>query len=973
MSIKAQLLQKKNLWHVGAIVLFLAITIGYFSPVFDGYTINQGDVTNWSGAAQEIIDYRENSDEAVHWTNSMFSGMPGVQISGSSPGMIILDEMREALSLWLPRPANSLFLYFIGFYILGLTLKIKPSISALGAIAYGLSSYFIIILQAGHNTKALAIGYAPLVLASFLWSYRSKKMILPLALSALFMAFELRANHLQITYYLGMVLVAVGIFELVNAIKGKTLPNFSKRTIGLLAVYGLAIGLNYGNIKGTLDYAQFTTRGGSELTINADGSEKEEAKKRSGLDTEYITAWSYGVGETFSLIVPNFKGGATGAIGTSEENKDIIKNIDREYKKNIVGMNQYWGEQPFTSGPVYIGIIVVYLAFLAMFYVNDKMKWGLLAVTIFTIMLSWGKNYLGFTEFFLEYLPGYNKFRAVTIILFVAELALPLLAILFLSKLIKKREEIAQNLIPFFGVTGFFVLLFVLFMVAPTLFNNFLTIGELTQWNGLVEGLDVSKAEELQKINYYDGMFEELERVRIEIFSADVMRSLIYLILGAGAIFFAIKNSDFAKKALIPVLAIFIIFDLLSVDFRYLGNETKPQKGQREAEWKKTWKQKYPVVAAAGDKQILKFELADPIIKKDVDEKVSALKKSLRSKKIKGGEFSRQIEQKEFRTLGRQTNFRVYEQGNPFNSSRASYFHKSIGGYHGAKLGPYQELIEFHLSQGNQSVLNMLNMKYSLAQGGQQAIPNPKALGNAWFVKNVVEVKSADEEILALAVTNVYNYELYNGYKVSLNGSLDSVLSVRGNESLTISTPLGESLPLVDVPYQASAQQTLGLFNTEKGLQWGYFNGFNPQLVATVSNIQSGFTPETKAIMQTQFVEKLSANSFNATGEIVMASYHPDHIAYVSNSTENQLAIFSEIYINEGWNVYIDGNQVDLLKANYVLRAVEVPAGEHKIEMKYEVQSFKSASVMSMVLTLVILLLLALGFYVEVFKKIKSA
>jgi hypothetical protein len=960
MSIKAQLLQKKNWWHVGAIVLFLAITIGYFSPAFDGYTINQGDVTNWSGAAQEIKDYRDNGNETVHWTNSMFSGMPGVQISGASPGMVILDEMKLVLSLWLPSPANHLFLYFIGFYVLGLTLRIKPSISALGAIAYGLSSYFIIILQAGHNTKAAAIGYAPLVLASFLWSYRSKKMILPLALAALFMAFELRANHLQITYYLGMVLVAVGIFELVKAVKEKALPNFSKRTVGLLAVYGLAIGLNYANIKGTLDYAQFTTRGGSELTINADGSKKEESKKQSGLDTEYITAWSYGIGETFSLIVPNFKGGATGAIG-SDDNKDIVKNIDRQYKQNIVGMNQYWGEQPFTSGPVYIGVIVVFLAFLALFYVDDKLKWGLLAITIFTIMLSWGKNYLGFTEFFLDYLPGYNKFRAVTIILFVAELTLPLLAILFLNKLIKKREEIAQNLVPFFVVTGFFIVLFIMFMIMPTAFNDFLTSAELGQLDTIPAGQEM----------LYEGLFEELERVRIEIFSADVMRSLIYLILGAAAIFFAIKNKDFAKMALVPVLALFIIFDLLSIDFRYLGKGTKDKQG-RQAEWKQVWKQKFPVAAAAGDKQILELELVDPVIKKDVEEKVALLRKDLKSEKIKGGELSRRIEQKQFRTLGRHTNFRVYEQGNPFNSSRTSYFHKSIGGYHGAKLGSYQELIEFHLSQGNQSVLNMLNMKYSLAPGGQQAIPNPKALGNVWFVKTIEEVTSADEEILALSVNNRYNYELFNGYKIVLNGSLDSVLSVIGNEQLSITTPLGESLPLVDVPYQASVQQTLGLFNTAEGLQWGYFNGFNPQLIATVSNIQSGFTPGTKAIMQTKFSDKLSAREFNGQGQIVMTSYHPDHISYSSNSTENQLAIFSEMYIAQGWAVYIDDNKVDLLKANYVLRAVEIPAGDHKIEMKYDVPSFKSGNRMSLWLTIVIILIFAVGFYIEVFKAEKS-
>jgi hypothetical protein len=494
-------------------------------------------------------------------------------------------------------------------------------------------------------------------------------------------------------------------------------------------------------------------------------------------------------------------------------------------------------------------------------------------------------------------------------------------------------------------------------MVSPTLFNNFLTTAELSQLDNIPPGQEL----------LYEGLFDELERVRITIFNADVLRSLIYLILGAGTVFIAIKNSDFAKFALIPLLAIIILVDLLSVDFRYLGKETKGKQGS-EAEWKKTWKQKYPLIAAAGDKQILDFELADPIIKKEVDEKVSALKKSLKSYKIKGGELNIQLEKQKFRTLGRLTNFRVYELGNTFNSSRASYFHKSIGGYHGAKLGPYQELIEFHLAQGNQSVLNMLNMKYSLAPGGQQAIPNPNALGNAWFVESVQEVESADEEIMALAVESDYNYEMYNGYRISLNGSADTVLSVNGNEILTVTTPIGESLPLVDVPYQASAQQTLGLFNTEQGLQWNYFNGFTPGLVATVTNVQSGFTPETKAVMQTEFVEKLSTKTFNPNGEIAMTEYHPDYISYSSTSTANQLAVFSEIYISEGWNVYIDGSKVDLLKANYVLRAIEVPAGDHKIEMKYEVSSFESANMMSLSITGIILLIMAFGFYVEVFK-----
>ena len=278
------------------------------------------------------------------------------------------------------------------------------------------------------------------------------------------------------------------------------------------------------------------------------------------------------------------------------------------------------------------------------------------------------------------------------------------------------------------------------------------------------------------------------------------------------------------------------------------------------------------------------------------------------------------------------------------------------------------EIIEFHLSQGNQAVLNMLNMKYSISRDGQQATPNPKALGNAWFIKDVQEVNSADEEILALSVSNTYNYEMYNGYRISLNGSSDSTLSVKGNETLNIITNEGKSLPLENVPYQASSQQPIALFDTENGLEWGYFNGFNPQLVASVSNQQSGFTPENKAVMQTEFVQKLSGQSFSGEGDIQMTSYHPDRLTYKSKSSENQLSVFSEIYISEGWNAYIDGQKVDLLKANYVLRAIEVPAGEHTIELKYEVPTFKTANMISMSITLVILLLVGLGLYFEVFK-----
>ena len=954
MSIKEKLLQKKNLWHVGAIALFLIITVFYFSPAFKGYTINQGDVVNWRGAAQEILDYRAHGEE-IHWTNSMFSGMPGVQISGGYPALSFINTIHKIITLGLPAPASFLFLYFIGFYILSLTLRIRPMVGTLGAIAYGLSSYFIIILQAGHNTKALAIGYAPFVIAGFIWAYRSKKMFFPLALSGLFMALELKANHIQIAYYLGMVLVFVGITELVKAIKEKTIKNFAVRTIGLIVMYGFAIGLNYGNIKSTLDYAKHTTRGGSELTINPDGTPKDKTtKNQSGLDFDYITAWSYGVGESFSFIVPNFKGGATQGIGDNPRNKAIIKNADRQMKQQIVGMNQYWGEQPFTSGPVYIGVIVVFLAFLALFYLDDKIKWALLGVTILTLMLSWGKNFPGLSHFFIDYMPGYNKFRAVTIILFVVELTLPILAVLFLNKLVKKRKEIKQNLKPFIIISGFFVALLLGFYLAPNLFNSFLSTAELDM-------IDKAPAEQVQM---YNDVFDELSNVRQAIFRADVLRSLIFLILGIGAIFMGIKNSDFAKKAMVPILVLLVLVDLLSVDFRYLDKETKGKK----AKWIPKWQQEYPLVAGAGDKQVFDFESNQPQVQDEISKSVSEVKKEIKSNKIKGAQANRMIEQQQFRALNRKTHFRVFEQGNPFNSSRASYFHKSIGGYHGAKLGIYQELIEFHLSQGNQSVLDMLNMKYSLAPGGQQAIPNPNTLGNAWFVKNIKEVETADDEILALKVKTTFKLNLTNGITVNTNGQFDTIMDLQGGEDLVLTTPDSQNVTIQDIPYQASAQQPIALYNTPNGFQWGYYQGETPDLMAVITSTQSGFTPKNLAVVRKKYSTKLTDKTFSGEGSIELTSYNPDKLTYKSNSKDKQLAVFSEIFIDEGWHATIDGKPADILRANYVLRAIEIPAGEHNIEMTYHLASFDKANTMILTFTFIIFGLLIFGFYWDYIK-----
>ncbi len=949
MSVKERLFQKKNWWHLIAISVFLIVSFSYFSPALSGYTIKQGDVQNWAGGAQEIMDYREITGEETQWTNSMFSGMPSVQISMRHPGLGILDFIKDAFTLWLPRPINFLFLYFIGFYVLGLSLKVKPYISILGAVIYGLSSYFIIILEAGHNTKALAIGFAPMVLAGFIWAYRAKKIFLPLVLSGLFMALELRVNHVQITYYLGILLVGIGILELIKAVKSGQLSSFVKRTFGIGVMYLLAIGINYGNIKGTLDYTKHSTRGSSELTINADGTEKSAPTK--GLEVDYITNWSYGIGETFTFIVPNFKGGATQAIGGNESNKSILKDVDRNYRQNIAGRNQYWGEQPFTSGPVYIGVIVVFLAVLALYYLDDKLKWVFLVVTILTVMLSWGKNFLGLTEFFVDYVPGYGKFRAVTIILSIAALILPILAILFLNKLLKERDKIANNIQPFFIISGVFAALLLAFYGMPTTFNNFIAEGELAQLNAVDPNSD--------QYNFAIGLFDELEQVRISIFRKDVLRSFGFLAIAIAAVFIALKNESFAKKGLVPILAVFVFADLLSVDTRYLSNDTSGN----DAQWVKVWKQQYPYTANAGDRFILNEELKNPSVAESVNDQVKETKKTLKENRIKGGEAQKKTEHDKYRALNRATHFRVYEQGNAFNSARASYFHKSIGGYHGAKMGKYQELIEFQIAKNNQAVMDMLNVKYVLSPNGQQAVPNPSTLGNAWFVKQVKTVETANDWILSLNTKNSFELETHDGFKVSVNGKLDSIVEVKGTEELVLIGPNQETIPLTDVPFQASTQQDIALYNSENGVNWGYANALVPDRLITMRNKPSGFNPSNEAVVRKDDQSKLSSDEYSAEGTIVLDKYYPNKLIYTSSTSEDQLAIFSEIYIGEGWKATIDGEEAEILPANYVLRALEIPAGEHKIEFTYALDSYARGNTISLILTVLLVLLLGGAIY----------
>ena len=820
-------IKKSAIAYFTAIIAFLIITLMYFSPLLEGKKLKQHDIAMFKGMSKEIVDHREDKGEEALWTNSMFGGMPAWQISVQYSGNLI-SHVDKIITLWLPYPANYVFLYFLGFFVLLLALKIDPWVSLVGAIAFALSSYFFIILGAGHTSKAHAIGYMAPVLAGIILAFRGKYWQGAL-LTAVTLALEIKSGHLQITYYLLIIVIVYGIFKLIEAITQKQMVHFLKATGILLVAAILAISTYTTNLWATYDYGKDTMRGTPELTKNA-------ANKSSGLDRDYITAWSYGVGETWSFMMPNVKGGASGLLG----NVDAIKEADPAYRNAIAQQsNAYWGDQPGTSGPVYVGVIVMFLFILGLFIVNNRLKWVLLIVTVLSILLAWGRNWMPFTDFFIDYIPGYNKFRAVSMILVIAELAIPILAFLALGKLVSDPAILKtkkNSLYYSFGFTGGIVLLF---YIAPSVFFDFLNTSEKAQFAELMKGNNAAQ------VNIY---LTSLENVRIAIFKAEAMRSLIFVTLAALLVFLYSLNK-IKRSWLIAGLGVLIIIDMVSVNRRYLNNDNFIRAKQFDV----------PFTASAADNYILNDHNPD---------------------------------------------FRVLDlSSSTFNDASCSYFHKSIGGYHGAKLQRYQDIIEGYI-QGEiqsiasvftkgvtlqmidsmftkQQVLNMLNTKYVIVNPAvDSSLLNKSAFGTAWFVTNVVMVNSADEEINALGKNNLQN----------------------------------------------------------------------------------------AAIVDTRFASQIEGKNFikDSTSSIVLNSYAPNNLMYSYKSPTEQLVVFSEIYYSKGWHAYVDGYHVPYLRANYVLRALTVPAGEHEIEFKFEPRIWVVGERISFAGSLLLILLLITGIGFEI-------
>ena len=792
-------LLKKCLPDVLVVLLFAVLAFAYFFPAdIEGRILYRHDASAGRGAGQEGIEYLQKTGERSRWTNALFGGMPTYQTAPSYGSTDLLTKVVNAYHLWLPENVWYVFVYLLGFYILLRAFDFRQHLAALGSIIWAFSTYFLIIIAAGHIWKVWALAYLPPMIAGVVLAYRGR-YLWGLLVTAVFTAFEINANHVQMTYYYLFIILFLVIAWLIEAIREHQLARFMKATA--VCVAGAAIGLciNLSNLYHTWQYSQETMRGKSELV-----KENSANQTSSGLERDYITQWSYGIDETWTLLIPNTKGGASMPLSMNET---AMEHADNNFTTIYQQIGQYWGEQPGTSGPVYVGAFVMMLFILGLFIVKGPVKWALLAATILSILLSWGKNFMGLTDFFLDYVPMYAKFRTVASILVIAEFTIPLLAMLALRELMRiweSRETGAVNkyLLISFGLTAGIALLFA--VIPSVFFSSFISSAEMHALQGL-------------PAEYFQPLVSNLTEMRQAVFTADCWRTFWIIVIGTG-ILLLYKYGKLKANYMVGAILVLCLIDLWQVNKRYLNDEMFVPASEREAPQQKT----------QTDELILRDQSLD------------------------------------YRVLNLASN--------TFNENETSYYHKSIGGYHAAKLRRYQELIEAYIAPEMQSltkavaeaggdmtqvngdsicpVLNMLNTKYFIfpLEGGQTVpIQNPYVYGNAWFVDEIQYVENANDEIAALG-------------KLALRHQ--AVADVK------FKTQLGE----------ATEQDT--------------------------------------------------------TSIVTITGYEPNRLTYDVNSGKGGVLVFSEIYY-PGWTATVDGKPVELGRVDYVLRALQIQPGKHQVELSF--------------------------------------
>ena len=814
-------LLKKWLPDMLAVLLFAVLAFAYFFPAdIEGRILYRHDASAGRGAGQESIEYMQKTGERSRWTNALFGGMPTYQMAPSYHSTDKLSTLTKIYHLFLPENVWYVFAYLLGFYILLRAFDFRQHLAALGSIVWAFSTYFLIIIAAGHIWKVWALAYLPPLIAGLVLAYRGK-YLWGFVLTAIFTAFEINANHVQMTYYYLFIILAMVIAWLVDAIRKHQLAAFGKATAVCIAGAAIGVCINLSNLYHTWQYGQESMRGKSELV------KKNSANQTSsGLERDYITQWSYGIDETWTLLIPNTKGGASVPMS---ESKIAMEKADPTYESIYQQIGQYWGEQPGTSGPVYVGAFVMFLFVLGLLIVKGPMKWALLAVTILSILLSWGRNFMGFTDFFLDYVPMYAKFRTVASILVIAEFTIPLLAMMALKKLFDEPEGFSKYSKPIyisFGVTAGFCLLFAL--MPTTFFDGFVSSSEM-------RALSTLPQEHIQPL------ISNLVDMRTAVFTADCWRSFWIIVVGM-VLLMAYKYRKLKAEYTIGAILVLCLIDLWQVNKRYLNDEMFVPQSEREA----------PQQMSQTDELILRDKTLD------------------------------------YRVLNLASN--------TFNENETSYYHKSIGGYHAAKLRRYQEMIEQYISPEMQRlmnavaeaggdmtqvkgdsicpVINMLNTRYFVfpLQGGQTVpIQNPYALGNAWFVDKISYAKNANEEILKVGQ--------------------------------------------IDLRHEAVADEK-----------------FQAQLGDAVTQ--------------------------DTTSTVDIKSYEPNQLTYEVNSGKGGVVVFSEVYY-PGWTATIDGEPAELGRVNYILRALNVKPGKHEVVLSFFPKSVDTTETIAYTAYAILILVLA--------------
>lgn len=817
---------KRNGVHLAIIGIFIALCFVYFSPALQGKALYQSDVLMAQGMQKEIMDYRAKDGKGPLWTNSMFGGMPAFQIWVQYPNNVTTYVI-SFFKATFPNPIDTVLLYLLGAYLLFCVLRMNPWLAAAGAIAFAFSSYNFQIIDAGHSNKALAIAFFPPILAGIILTFR-KQYLLGAILTALFLAIEIRTNHIQMTYYLFIALIIFIGIELYHAIKTKTSNDFLKSFGYLAAAATLAIAVNAGMLWTTYEYGKETIRGKSNLKT-------EKSEPNNGLDREYAYQWSQGVGESLTFLVPNAYGGASGA--NLDENSEvarvlIAKGIPTDQvmpamrQLSQIGLSTYWGDKQFTSGPWYFGAIICFLFILGLFIVKNRIKWWILSAALLCLILSFGRHLPFLSDLFFDYFPLYNKFRAVESILVITAFLIPVLAILAVKEVAYSTEDskkLTKSLLYSLYITGGLLLILI---IMPSLFLDF----KSQNHNIFIEQLTrVTNGDK----TFADSIASALINDRISMARMDALRSLFFVLLGAGLIW-ALINKKLKPELTFIFLALVILVDMWNIDRRYLNN----------------------------DKFVDKSVLAQQFKARDVDQLI----------------------------MRDQSHYRVLDlaSGNPFANSTPSYFHNSIGGYHAAKLKRYQEVLDKQFNGViNEDVLDMLNTKYLITadqNGEKETMQNrATAAGNAWFVDKIEYVKNADEEMQAIS-------------------------------------------------------------------------SFDPRKVMVVDE-------KFKPLIDVRKV------GYNGNEFIKLTKYHPDHLTYEYSSGKDALAVFSEIWYDKGWNAYLDGQKIPYFRADYLLRAAQLPGGNHKLEFKFEPSSYYTGETISLFASILLILGLAYVIFLELKNK----